>query len=243
MADILDDLEGILGADAITKLRANPALTTRLTRAEEVREFYDGEVETPPAAPPRREAPPVRPPTGGGETLADVMAGLKTVTDRIGTIDKTVTDKVNEVVQARGSELLNNAIAISMRNTRELTKLDSRHRADFNEDLDDSKLEAHVKAATEAGRPFRTITEAYDDMTREARVKKQVDTGVETGVREALKARASGQVPGVTPQSGSPMLKLLRKGPSTPGADGGTHLDKAARALEERLSERGESVA
>jgi hypothetical protein len=146
------------------------------------------------------------------------------------------------MVQARGNELVNNAIAISMRNNRELTRIDARHRADFGEDMDDAKLDAHIAAARDVGRPFRTITEAYDDMTREARFKKELDSGVETGVREALKTRASGQVPGVTPTAASPMLTMLHKRPNG-STDSGTHLDKAARALEERLNARGEQVA
>jgi len=240
MADLLTDLEGFLGKEAADKLRATPDAVTRLSRASEILSFYDGETETPPAAPRVRETPPaVRSATGAGdETLAQIMARL----DGLGNIDEKIKTGVETMVQARGNELVNNAIAISMRNNRELTRIDARHRADFGEDMDDAKLDAHIAAARDVGRPFRTITEAYDDMTREARFKKELDSGVETGVREALKTRASGQVPGVTPTAASPMLTMLHKRPNG-STDSGTHLDKAARALEERLESRGEHVA
>lgn len=241
MADLLAELEGFLGADAVAQLRAKPGVEERLSRASELIGYYDGETDTPPAPPKKREDPPIhRAATGAtDETLAQIMSRL----DSFGDIKKTITDEVNAVVQTRGNELANNAIAISMRNMRELTKIDSKHRAEFGEELDDTKLSAHIDAAITAGRPFRTTTDAYEDMTREARIAKQIKEGVTTGVREELKTRASGQVPGVSSPAATPMLKVLKA--SRPGSttESGTHLDKAARALEERLAERGEHVA
>jgi hypothetical protein len=245
MADILDDLEGILGAEAVTKLRANPTVATRLQRGESIREYYDGTMEgdpPPPVVRPAAGAPP--PVTVGTGSLADVLGELNKVTERLGKIDETVANKVNEIVEKRGNELVGTATAISMRNIRELSKIDNRHRTDFGEELDDTKLEAHAAAAAAAGRPFRTVTEAYEDMTREQRLQKQIAAGVETGVREKLKERSNATIPGVSGTSGSPMLRMLRKGPSGPGAGGeASAVSKAARALEERLAERGENVA
>lgn len=236
MADLLTDLEGFLGKEAADKLRATPDAVTRLSRASEILSFYDGDTDTPPAAPRARETPPVV--TGAGdETLAQIMARL----DTIGDIDKKITEGVNKVVEARGAELRGGAVTDSIRITRELTRLDARNRADFGEDMDDAKLDAHITAARDAGRPFRTVTDAYEDMTRQARIDKQVAAGIESGVREKLKDRASGNVPGVTPTAASPMLTMLHKRPNG-STDSGTHLDKAARALEERLESRGEHV-
>jgi hypothetical protein len=242
MADLLAELEGLLDADSLAKIRSNPTVSERFTRASDVMSFYDGETNDPPPAPTRREAPPASGvPTGGGD-LAALTAQLTGITSKLDGLDTTIKSKVDEVVQQRGNELVNNAIAISMRNNRELAKVDARHHRDFGEDLDDTALEAHVKAAQEAGRPFRTITDAYEDMTRERRVKKEVDSTVETRVREELKTRASGNVPGVTNPSASPMLNVLKGGGRKDG-DAGTHIDKAASALRERLAERGEQVA
>lgn len=233
MADILAELEGILGAEAVAKLRTNEATVTRLTKASELIGYYEGEDVTPPA--PRREAPPaVVPPVAApptGDSLAAIMARL----DSFGNLDEKIKTGVDAAVQSRGNELVNNAIAISMRNTRELTKIDSRHRADFGEDLDDSALEAHVKAAQEAGRPFRTISDAYDDMTR----KKREDKTVDERVREGLKAKASGQVPGQSAPAPTPMLGILKGGKSNPG-DQGSKFEAAAAALRARQVERGE---
>jgi len=240
MADLLTDLEGFLGKEAADKLRATPDAVTRLSRASEIMSFYDGYTETPPTAPRVREAPPtVRSATGAGdETLAQIMARL----DGLGNIDEKIKEGVNKIVEARGAELRSGAVADSIRIVRDLTRLDARNRADFGEDMDDAKLQAHIDSATAIGRPFRTVTDAYEDMTRQARIDKQVAAGIESGVREKLKDRASGAVPGVTPTAASPMLTMLHKRPNG-STDSGTHLDKAARALEERLESRGEHVA
>lgn len=239
MADILAELEGFLGKEAADKIRGSETMKSRMAVVNDVMGFYEGDTEIPPAPPQRRETPPeVRPATGAGDPgLAAIMAKL----DSIGDVDAKIKSGVETVVAARGNELVNNAIAIAMRNTRELQKIDTRHRADFGTEFDDVKLEAHVAAAIEAGRPFRTITEAYEDMTREDRVAKRVETGIETGVREGLKARASGTLPGVTPTAATPMLQMLktsRRG-TTGNGDAGNHLDKAGAALAERLANNG----
>jgi len=240
MADILAELEGILSADEIAKLRGNTAATERLSRASELLSFYDGETETPPAPPQRREAPPVerQPVRGATDDLASVLAELNKVTTTLGGLDERIKTTTNEVINQRGNEL----IAVSMRNNRELSKIDNKHRAEFNEDLDDAALEAHAAAAAAAGRPFRTITDAYEDMTREARLKKQVDSQVETRVRDELKSRASGQVPGVTPQAASPMIRML-KTPRTSATGAATAGEKAGQALADLLAQRGEVVS
>lgn len=235
MADILAELEGFLGKEQADKIRANETLNTRLAKANEVFSFYEGDTETPPTPPQRREAAPEVRHATSDPGLAAIMAKL----DSIGDVDAKIKTGVEAVVTARGNELVNNAIAIAMRNTRELQKIDTRHRADFGAEFDDTKLEAHIDAAREAGRPFRTITEAYDDMTREDRVKKEVSTGIETGVREGLKARASGNLPGVTPTAATPMLQMLKTARRGTSEGAGNHLDKAGAALVEKLAANG----
>lgn len=240
MADILEELAVILDPAELAKLRGNEAVKTRLDRASEVLSFYDGETETPPAPPQRREpAPEVRPtPRAATEDLSSVLAELSKVTTTLGGLDDRIATTTNDLINKRGKELIGAAMA----NSRELMKIDNRNRAEFGTDLDDAALEAHAAAAAAAGRPFRTITDAYEDMTREERFKKQLDTGVETRVREELKARASGQVPGVTPQAATPMLRVL-KSPRTSASGADTTGDKAGAALTELLAARGEVVA
>src|SRR6185437_1153928 len=242
MADILSDLEGILGAEATAKLRGNATLAERLTRGESIREFYDGNMDGDPPPPRTRTQeppPPARAATGTG-SLDDVLGELNKVTERLGKIDETVAAKVDEVVKARGSELVGSAVATSMRNIRELSKVDARHRADFGEELDDTKLEAHAEAAAKAGRPFRTVTEAYEDMTRQQRMDKEVEKRSEERTREKLKERSNSTIPGVSGTTGSPILRMLKKTPNGTTAGGGDHISKAATALSERLAERGE---
>lgn len=242
MADFLTELEGLLDADSIAKIRGNATVADRLTRASEVFSFYEGETNEPPPAPTRRDTPPeVRQASGNGD-LASLTAQLATFGSKLDSLDTTIKSKVDEVVQQRGNELVNNAISISMRNTRELSKLDARNRADFGTDLDDDALAAHVQKAIDEGRPFRTITQAYEDMTSNARFDKRLNA--EVSAREDLLKRAqiSGQVPGVTAPAATPMLKVL-KGGSRKEGDAGTRIDAAAAALRERLAERGEVVA
>lgn len=230
MADILAELEGILGAEVVATLRANPDAVTKLKARDDIYGYYMGESDTPPADPPRREAPPVErtvlPPRAAagapGTDLAAIMAKLETIGD--------VDAKINDIVKARGNELVNNAIAISMKNSRELSKLDVRSRAELGTDLDDAALEAHAAAAAAAGRPFRTITDAYDDMTREARFQKELTTKVAEGVAAEKVARASGDVPGVSPTAATPMLRVLKNEGRKPDGTA-SHLDKAAAAF------------
>lgn len=241
MADILDELEGILSKDEVAKLRTSP-LAQRLQRGDAVREYYDGDMSGDPPLPARQqERQQERQESRGGESLADVLGQLRTVTDGLSKIPQTVQDEVKKVVDAEGNKLFANVLSASMRNNRELSKIDTRHRAEFGEDLDDTKLNAHAQAAIDAGRPFRTVTEAYEDMTREARLEKRIATGVETGVRDKLKERTTASLPGVSGNSGSPMLRALKAVPS--GGGTGSSVSAAARALEDRLAERGEQVA
>lgn len=241
MPDILDELEGILSKDEVAKLRANP-LAQRLQRGDAVREYYDGDMSGNPPPPVRQQQQQQeRHESRGGESLDDVLSELNKVTSRLGELPKTIHDEVDKVVKEKGNELFSNVLAASMRNNRELSKIDSRHRTEFGADLDDTALEAHADAAAKAGRPFRTITEAYEDMTREARLEKRIASGVETGVREKLKERTTASLPGVSGNSGSPMLRALKAVPS--GGTTGSAVSAAARALEDRLAERGEQVA
>lgn len=239
MPDILDDLEGILGKEATDKLRSAP-LAQRLQRGDSVREFYDGDQSGDPPAPIRQQQRQ-EPQGGGGESLSDIMGQLKTVTEGLSKIPQTVQEEVKKVVDAEGNKLFANVLSASMRNNRELSRIDSRHRTEFGADLDDAALEAHADAAAKAGRPFRSITEAYDDMTREARVQKEIKTGVETGVREKLKEQNNGSLPGVSGTAGGPMLRALKAVPN--GGGNTSAVSKAARALEETLAARGEAVA
>lgn len=236
MADLLTDLEGILDADTITKLRANPAVADKVKARDEIFGYYMGENDTPPAAPPRREAPPVAavPPRAATDDLAALTAKLDNFTNGF---DAKLDEKLDNIVKKRGDELVNNAVGMAMRNTIELVDVAARHREEMGESLDRSKLEAHANAARESGRPFRTITEAYEDMTRTQREEKRVDSRV----REELKTQASGKVPGNTPAaSASPVLNFMRKNRTGVGGDAGNHLDAAAAALRERQSARGE---
>jgi hypothetical protein len=229
---ILDDLEGFLGADAVATLKANPQALEKFTKVDEVYDFYTGDSNTPPTPAPRREAPPttVRPATDSPD-LASILGELKTVTTTLGGLDDRIKTTTNSIIEERGKQLIGAAMA----NSRELMKIDNRNRAEFGTELDDAALEAHAAAAAASGRPFRTITDAYEDMTRKAREDKTVDSRV----REELKTRNSGQVPGVSAPAATPMLSVL-KGGNRQAGDAGSKFDAAASALRARQAERGE---
>ncbi len=228
---ILDDLEGFLGAEAVATLKANPAAVEHLAKVDDVYGFYTGERDTPPAPAQRREAPPAVRSATDSPDLSSILNELKTVTSTLGGLDDRIKTTTNSIIEERGKQLIGAAMA----NSRELMKIDNRNRAEFGTDLDDAALEAHAAAAAAVGRPFRTITDAYEDMTREARVNKTVDNRV----REELKQRNSGQVPGVSAPAATPMLSVLKGGGRQPG-DAGSKFDAAAAALRARQSERGE---
>jgi len=228
---ILDDLEGFLGADAVANLKANPQAAEYIAKVDDVYGFYTGERETPPAPAPRREAPPAVRPATDGPDLASILAKLDTVTTSLGGLDDRIKTTTNSIIEERGKQLIGAAMA----NSRELMKIDNRNRAEFGTELDDAALEAHAAAAAASGRPFRTITDAYEDMTREARVNKTVDSRV----REELKTRNSGHVPGVSAPAATPMLSVL-KGGNRQAGDAGSKFDAAASALRARQAERGE---
>jgi hypothetical protein len=164
---------------------------------------------------------------------------LNGISSKLDGIDTLVATKIDEVVNRRGAELRGGAVADSLKITRELSKIDARHQREFGEDLDDTKLEAHIAAAKEAGRPFRTVTDAYDDMTREARTAKEVDKRVAEAKKEVI---SSATVPGVSGTQSSPVLRMMKSAGRKAG-DAGTVADRAGEALRARLAERGEQVA
>lgn len=244
MADILEELEGILGADVVATLRSNPYAVTKLKARDDIYEYYMGEHDNAPADPPKPTVEPTRtaPPrvaTGAPNSeLSAIMAKL----DSIGDVDAKIKTGVEAVVTARGNELVNNAIAISMRNSRELSKLDVRNQSELGSALDDDALSAHADAAAKAGRPFRTITDAWEDMTRQARFDKQLREATAKVEADAKTARASGDVPGVSPTAATPMLRVLKNEGRKPG-EADSHLSKATEAFAKLRTSREGAVA
>ena len=227
---LLDDLEGILGKDAIDKIKADPRVSQRAIKADELLGYYDGDE---PTAPPAKVEPKVEPVkvTSPGMDMAALLAGIdKSLDAKLGTIGKTIDDKIDAAVKTRGAELAGNASSIALRNADELNRVYRRHEKDFGEDFDSTAFNTFVEDQKKNGRGFKSVTEAYEAMTAD----KRTDKTVEDRVREQLKTRASAQnVPGVTPPSvKSPLGVFMARGKAEGGAD--TAVSKAAAMLAAR---------
>jgi len=227
---LLDDLEGILGKEAVEKIKADPRVSVRASKAEELLGYYDGdEPVVPVKVEPKVE--PTKVVSSPGMDMAALLAGIdKSLDSKLGVIGKTIDDKIAEAVKTRGAELAGNASSIALRNADELNRVYRRHEKDFGEDFDSTAFNTFVETQKKTGRNFNSVTEAYEAMTAD----KRNDKTVEERVREGLKAKASAQnVPGVTPPSvKSPLGVFMARGKTEGGAD--TAVSKAAAMLAAR---------
>jgi hypothetical protein len=237
MASIYDELEGLLGAEAVEKVKSSPLAERIRVGADDLYNFYTGESSDPP--PPRQQTqpqpvtPPVRQPQPalGGE-LDAIMQRL----DKIPTAEAVKT-MVDEAITARGKELANSVSNRATNVTLDVIKADRKHRAEFGEELDIDGLNAFAEEKKKTGRVYASVDDAYMDFTAEKRVSKRV----EDGVREGLKQRSSQQnVPGFTPPSSrAPHVLIMSKNKfAQSGAGAGEAVSKAAQELSARWSGR-----
>lgn len=225
---LYDELEGLLGPDVVAKLPAE--MQSKLSDASHLKDYYDGITDdpTPPIRQPARATPPA-------STVAAATADLDAIgallDKKMGDLDTRVQAKLDEALKTRGDELFNNSVAASIRINRELGRIESRHRVDLGEELDETKLNTFINDRKAAGHTYASVTDAYEDMTREARTEKQV----EDRVREKLKQRSSGDnLPGITPIDSKGPLATMMQRTKADGA-GETSASKAGSALADRL--------
>jgi len=236
MANILDDLKGILGEAEFAKIEANAALKARISRGEEFRIWYDGDgegaAEPPAPGSNQNEPPPARrePPAGIG--AFDLSAVERMLDSKLSNVGKTIEDKIAETVQKRGDELVNTSVKIALQRADELNRIYARHNADFGEAFDSAAFNTYLEENKAKG--FRTITEAYEAMTAQRRTDKEV----ERRVTEGVKAKSGEHVPGTTPPPSTNSNIRFFKQRSV--ASDGTHrtgAQKAAELLDRRAAE------
>lgn len=220
---IFDELEGLLGAEAIAKLPAE--MRSKLEFGEELTSYYNGDTNEQPKPRTAARAETVTPPAATG-AFAD-LASIETLFDKkFSVLPEMVKTQVDEAVKTRGNELFTNAVATSMQNSRELIRIESRHERDFGAPLNETEFDAFVTAERTKGKTFTSVSQAYDDFTRD----KYNDKKIEDGVRERLKTRESQQgVPGFTPPSATAPHRILAMRGKTEG--GGSAVSAAAAAL------------
>jgi hypothetical protein len=221
---IFDELEGLLGAETLAKL--TPELRAKLEFGDELTSYYNGDTQEQPR--PRSAAARTETAPGTTTTPNFDLAALDALFDKkLGELPNLVKTQVDEAVKSRGNELFTNAVATSMQNSRELIRIEGRHERDFGAPLDETAFDAFVTAGRKAGKQFTSVSQAYDDFTRD----KYTEKTVAERVRDELKTRASQQgVPGYTPPSATaPHRILAMRGKSEGG--GVSAVNKAAEAL------------
>jgi len=239
---ILDELAGIIGAEAVAKIKADSKITTKLTEGERLYGFYTDDDTTTTT---ETTTPPVTTQTTDTTSAArsavlDLKAIEGLLDKKLGGLDDRIktatTATVEEIIKKRGAELTVNASSIALRNADELNRVYRRHEKDFGEDFDTAKFNEFVETEKKAGRGFASVTDAYEAWTKDRRTEKTIAAAKEEGKREALKERADMMIPGVTPASArTPLGQLLNRGRDK-DATGKTSVEKAASSLEARLA-------
>jgi hypothetical protein len=236
---LMDELEGIFGAEAIAKLPAEKRADLEFN--EELRKYYDGQIDTAPVRQPARAPVATTTPATTTETTASttgLSAGLDDIArlldSRIGNLDERISTAIATAIKPEGDKLFNNSVARSVELSRELQRIDREHHDLTGEQFDDAKLNTFI---TEQGgfTKFGSVRAAYDAFIAPVKQQKAIDTGI----REGLKQRNSGaSLPGVTPNGSKGPVSILtarRRDGST--ADGGvkTAVQKAAEDLDRRM--------
>ena len=230
MANLLDDLKGILSPEEYAKIDGNPALKTRAAKAAELLDWYGGEdtttttTTTTTAPPETRTTPPPAFDLSGIERMLD---------SKLGAINTTIETKINETVQKRGDELVNNAVKIALQRSDELNRIYMEHQSNYGEAFDTTKFNEFLEANKDKG--FRSIRQGYDAYIAPRAIDREVDVKV-----KAKLAEESGKhVPGTTPApSTNPAILAFKKRNVAADGQGMTGAQRAAALLDRRAAEQ-----
>ena len=243
MRTVFDELEGLLGADQVAKIKANAGLNHRLTKTDEIMSLYDDETDD---APPRRtesrtdDRDDNRDDKGGDQSLADLTKTLQDITAKLG--DVPTKAELEETLKKKGDELFNNVLARSLAQMDELGEIKERHREEFGTRLDSAAFKNWINDESKPvdqggkGRRFESITDAYERYTADKRQEVLVETKVREKLKERAKDNQGNYLPGVTPPSSkSPISTFMKRGREADGS-GSTAIDRAGAALEARIN-------
>jgi hypothetical protein len=245
MKSILDELAGVLSPAELAKIKADAGLSERITKgADELYGYYKDDTIDPPTATATptstttTTAPVVTTTVAPSGDLGAILRTLDGVTRRleaIGDVPKMIESKVEEVVKARGDELVSAVATRALRQADELAKAREDWNRNFSEggkkQFDTEAFEKFVNEQTAAGTRFASVTKAYESFTAPQRE----EVTVETKVRDRLKERNSGHVPGVTPTTANTTLAVLMARGRDKDGNGETAVNRAGASLDARL--------
>lgn len=234
MASILDDLKGILGDDAIAKIEGNPALKAKVDKAQELYGYYAGEDDDPPPVRSQQDPPPARQqdPPAVRDNPFDLKSIERMLDTKLGTVNQTIETKLGEMVTARGNELVNNAVKISLQRADELNRIYARHQNDFNEPFDSAKFNEFLESDAGKAGGYKTITSAYEAWVGPRATEKEVDRRVAAKLAERS-GTGVGSTPG--PSTSNKTIEIFRKR-GTAAEGGATTGAQRAAAMLDRLA-------
>jgi hypothetical protein len=233
MANLLDDLKGILSPEDFAKIEGNPALKARTVKAAELLDWYGGDPDPDPALPVKKDPDPA--PVKRDPPQFD-LSGIERMFDaRLGKINETIETKIADVVKTRGDELVNNAVKIALQRSDELNRIYSRHLKETGTEFDTVKFNEYLEKPEIKAKGFRSLTDAYEAYAAPVVQEREVDRRV-----QAKLAEKSGQnVPGTTPApSTNPAILAFKKRNVATDGQGMTGAQRAAALLDRRAAEQ-----
>jgi len=233
MPSLLSDLERILGKEAVAKIEADTTAKFRFGKAEEMISLYEDD-DTDTAVTKREDPPAKKEPVAASSDLAALTSQLTEVTKKLGNV--VTKEDLNKTIQDKGNELVQAAVSRALEQSDELSMVRERHREEFGEKLDSAAFKQYVSEQTKAGRRFDSITDAYEKMTATKREDARVEGRARERLKELQKDNQSSQVPGFTPPSAKSPLSVFANRSKVTDVNGGTNVDRAAAALNERLA-------
>lgn len=243
MASILDDLEGVLSKEELAKIKANPAIATRLTRGDELREWYDGgEVETPPAAVTLPPAPRAGTPPPPGQF--DLSAIERSIDAKIGAITTTINTTIESALKTRGDELFNNAVRTAVQRSDELQRIYGRHEREVGKPFDSAEFNTYLEKPEVKARGFRTLTDAYEAFVAPVVTERTIETEVNKRYTAKVAADSGKNVPGTTPAPAvNSNIRFFQKRTATGAAAETTGAGRAAAALDRIMARQNEMAS
>jgi hypothetical protein len=267
MADktIIEDLLELLEPDQRTavqaKLAANPKLIAQDKFVHSLFGAYKGleegttpattttttTTETPAAAHtptvPSAAATTTPVAAAAATTTAASSADNKAIMDMLANLNKKLENVVTaDQIPKLGAELVNNAIAHSLRQADELAVIRETHREEFGEKLDKAAFEKFVLDAqdpTTKRSPYATLTAAYDAMVSQKRIDKKIADGITEGVKHKTSGAA---VTGQTQSTSlSPAQQVIAKAKAT-GGGGKSNLQAAIDRMAKLNSDNAAAV-
>ena len=226
---ILDDFEGVLSTEEIAKIKASPALRTRLEKGDELLTYYtDGETPTV-----ETKKPPVRAEASAeAGDLASITKTLGELTTKLGNV--VTKEDLEATITKRGNELAQAASSRALKQSDELNRIYRRHEKEFGVEFDSTAFDTWADEQLKSGRQFKSVTAAYEDFTAPERTKAQIETGVRDELKKRNAENQGAQVPGVTPPSSkSPIATFMNRGREKDG-ENKTAVDRAGAALSAR---------